>query len=339
MNKLFAALLFLTLVGAGILFWLMKSMPTSPSSADSHGASEKAEVISTPEGVQVGDLAHEGGDQHGSDHGAESGHSDSKKDAHASNEKDSHGSAKEHEEAHAPARTTLSIATTPVLADVFVDGEQKGQTPLEFELGEKAQTVKLVADGFNEVVKTVPAQGKENLKWNIALRAKKGALVEPPHRNAPTAGMIEGKGALAALPKARTAHAAPVKEHKEEAHGKAEDAKPAHAASVAAANDTHSSDLYLRGRGGPVWVQIKSMEAPSEAAAVKEIVDPQIEKFRKDLTGFNVVGCQVQIPNKGRWVRVLVGPFESKAEAKTNVTSIKNGGGADAFVTGAQTCL
>ena len=378
MNKIFTALLFLTLVGAGILFWLMKTLPPSPSSA-AHDKSEKSEVISTPDGVKVGDLKAEGEE-----------HAEGEK---APGEKGSAEKSQSHEAEKSDAddvKSMLSIMTTPVVAKVFVDGEIKGKTPLEIKLTHKEQAIKLVADGFNDMEKEAPpakAEGPvENLRWNIALRAKKGSLKEPPHRDSlgkkgqkhekaekietaekPTQSKpLDDKGALAALPKpvhseplkvesakkveethvAKNSEAHVEKETHPETHTDKHPGKPAVAKAheakeappkMAASNAAES--LYLHGRGGPVWIQVKALETPTEVAAKKEIVEPAIEKFRSDLKGMMVVGCQVDLAGHGRWTRILVGPFENKVEARTALGQVKKSTDSAAFVTGAQTCL
>lgn len=192
MNKIFVGLLVLTVIGAGVLFWLMKSIPsTSELSAES---AKSSEVHSTPEGIQVADTkeheaakAEEGATgKNGDDKGGEKGE---KAAVAPKSETELSTEAKALEQAKSKTKAPrLNITTVPVPAVVFVDGDVRGQTPVSIELGSKPQTIKIEAAGYAEVLRESPS-GKEfanvvNHNWRITL--KKVAAAKLPEKLAET---------------------------------------------------------------------------------------------------------------------------------------------------------
>jgi hypothetical protein len=296
MNKLFMALLFLTFLGAGVLFYLMRTYPVdniplgevakdkaeSTEKKDSHSADPKSESENKDHSGHLTTAV----DSHADT--ATSAHDKSAHETAGTNAKEAHSEPQIADSKGYSATQTLAIQTTPVSAMVFVEGEMKGQTPVEIQLTDKPQQIKLEAVGFNEVVREAPAKKTghhataENFKWNVTLRAKKGALAESP--------------------RAKTQH-------------------------------PPNNEIILHGKKGPAWIQIKSFSV-GEAAISKDFIEKVRAKW-----GPKVFACDVALPEKGTWTRVLVGPYANKAQAKQD--SIKLGAELNEtpFVTGPQTCL
>ena len=307
MNKIFMALLFLTLAGAGVLFWLMRTLP-GPNGAKSH-TEATAEHSLEESGNHAKD--EHGGDEHGSgghesaEHGT-ADHGDAAKEhakaAHPSEENESeHGKAEtKHASeggAHAASKESekpmsiedlefkgqsLSINTTPVSAIVSVDGEVRGQTPLEIALGPISMKVKLEAPGYGIVEKDAPIVKPGNsldiLTWNFPLKPQNE-------------------------PRSKVAH-------------------------------EKSTGVFVHGRKGPVWLQVKSLADDSSGTA-----ESAIEKYRSDFAMKNIVGCKVDLAEKGKWTRVLVGPYNNKVAAKMAADLIQAKTSEAALVTGVQRCL
>jgi hypothetical protein len=320
MNKLLMALLFLTFVGAGVLFWLMKSYPVENVPIGEHKTEEhKTEEAKAGDhgGEHKTDDAH--AEQHKTEeskhaeHQTESATEHAKADEHKSEESKSaeaHSEVKAHDateakkdESHktdhaahsktAESKTEhssdtkntqlLFINTTPVSAMVFVEGEMKGQTPLQVELGSSPQQIKLEAAGYEDVVREVPARthsskspNVEQYTWKITMKQKAS---KPEKKSQPVA------------------------------------------------------DYVIHGKKGPHWVQIKSFSV-AEVAASKQFVTDTRAKM-----GSNVFACDVALGDKGTWTRVLVGPFNDKKLAQKESAKLAKTLNEQPFVTGTQTCL
>jgi hypothetical protein len=167
MNKLLMALLFLTFVGAGVLFWLMKTYPVENvplGAAETQGESQKE--IEAPK------------EAHGADatsHSEQSAHTETPQSTpeasvHAEEKPESHST---------PTEPMLAVKTSPVNAAVTVDGENVGNTPIEIPLKDTPQKIKLEAPGYSEVVREIPPRTKgdkdhslSKLNWNIVLKAR-----------------------------------------------------------------------------------------------------------------------------------------------------------------------
>ena len=96
---------------------------------------------------------------------------------------------------------------------------------------------------------------------------------------------------------------------------------------------TASDDFFRHGPQGPFWIQLKAF-APSEIAQVKTFVDAVAPKSKD-----SVIACQVDLKTKGKWTRILLGPFDNKMDAKGNLDGVKRSLAGEAFVTGEQECL
>ncbi len=161
MKKVFFSVLFLVLVGAGILWWLMQAVP-QPALVDIHEPSDQ------PVGENI-----EGEPPHGVEHGEAVAKDEAKT-------KTEHEATTENQ-----AVAELSISTDPVPAKIIVDGEDKGRSPYVLTLTNKSQKVEFLAEGFEPYSKIAPSLdelegGSVALNWKIDLRAKKGSLESPP---------------------------------------------------------------------------------------------------------------------------------------------------------------
>ena len=218
MNKIFIGLLFLIFVGAGVLFWLMKTLPTVESIplplTLTEGETKEGAAGETPEGATS-----EGHEQPATEHGADG----QTHDSHAEKKDESEGKTVELGE----AQQKLSIRTEPVAAKVFVNEKQVGTTPMDVPLDEKKQTIRLEAEGFKSVLREAPAISQkghdvESLNWKITLRALKGALEKSPRAHS------EGS------PKAVAVNESKKNEPKV------------------------SNELFVHGKTGPFWIQLKA---------------------------------------------------------------------------------
>lgn len=374
MNKIFVGLFILTIAGAGILFWLMKSLPNSAGLNAQDPTKPLTEVQSTPDG---GVTVTEKGDEKIAEGTAVHGEEPIKGET-------SHADAKAESELKAldaqknkTKAPRLNISTTPVPGIVFVDGTVTGQTPVSIELQKNSQTVKIEAAGYEDVLKDAPtlkeASDVENLNWRITLKESS----KKSHEAKPEAGKVESHklkneespvgGAHAAkdakpvvsgshkapkvVPVAATHEAVvPLKGSPNDkatpalpvalVHDKDEKAPPAKVAepvktpAPAKILPAESDDDYMiHGRAGPVWLQVKAF-SPGESGAVKGFV-----QSLKSKTKDPVIACQVNLKAKGKWTRVLIGPYDNKVDAKVSLESIKKGVAQEAFVTGVQQCL
>lgn len=295
MNKIFIGLLFVIFVGAGVLFWLMKTLPTVENipipmaSQNEGGAGETAEKE-----------AHKDDGKNHENAGAEVHSSESEK-ADGTKSEASHSEHIEEKKSDgqnsAEVEQKLSIRTEPVRAEVFADGKSLGYTPLDVVLKSKKQTLRLQADGFNPVVKEAPAASQkghdvDSLNWKITLRAQKGALEKSPR-----------------------------------AHGEA--AVPHNLDEKA---NLKNNSLFVHGKRGPFWIQVKSFSV-AESGEVKNFIQSSRAKLN-----LSVVGCDVNLGNKGTWTRILVGPFAQKAMAQSTLRRVQAEIGEQPFVTGFQNC-
>lgn len=259
MMKIFFGLLFLTLIGAGVLGWLIYNVPV-----DSEGlhADKSAEVV-----------AHEGGvkiiDKEGGEH--EMPKPEEKKE-------------EEHAAEAAPEASKgakLSVSSEPVPAKVMVNGKEVGKTPMDLPVTDGAQEVRLVAEGYMDFTRELPAfqEGMGNLEWKVQLDRKGGqrfAKALPP----------------------------PV--------------------------------FLTAGKQGPFFLQVRSLpEENFQEDAVRDVV----ASLRTDLKMESVVACRVSLGARGRWNRILVGPYDSRKEAMAKLPSVKGRMKSLVFWTGAQNCL
>jgi hypothetical protein len=140
MNKLFYFLLFLSIAGAGVLWWLLNSLP----------ADNLAKEASVPEvrGIVIQDQA-----------------PSTEPTVHVEEkDKDSH--------AEPGAATTLSISSEPSGADVFIDGEKAGKTPLERKLTANVQKFRFEFEGHEPVEREAPKEDEPGgglMNWKIQM--------------------------------------------------------------------------------------------------------------------------------------------------------------------------
>jgi len=334
MKKVFFALLFLVLIGAVVLWWLMQAMPNTSPHTEAIAPKESTAGEHLPEGEEVADGSRDvqGKNEEAevSEHGAE---------AHE---------AKSHDTSPVVEEAKLMITTEPVSAKVRVDGEEKGETPMVLALGAKTQKVELEAEGFEIYSKVAPSKkdledASSQLNWRVELRARKGALIESP-RAQPSVAKIEtaehktasGAHKLEKVPhKAEaTAHMTESAVHKVESHNSTpvQKVEAVHASTAPAG----APELMAQGVVGPFFVQVRSLpnESPEELSTVKN----QIEEYRGQLKK-KVIGCSVNLSSKGKWVRILVGPYAKKVMAQESLRQIQGLFTEPLIVTGAQSCL
>ena len=94
---------------------------------------------------------------------------------------------------------------------------------------------------------------------------------------------------------------------------------------------------WLRGSKGPYFIQIKA--APESDG--RPALESQIADYRSVLGSEKIVGCLVNLGKRGKWYRLLAGPFNVRAEAdKARLEwAAKKPEFAEAFVTGRQSCI
>jgi hypothetical protein len=284
MNKLFFGLVTLTFVGMGVLFWLMKALPPDQATDQAPSQVTAPKVVEEPKEI-VDEENHEA-------HDAKEGQEPAKSNADATQA--------QAEPAKEDEVSKLTVSTEPVQALVFVDGQMKGQTPLDLELGPMVQKLKLEAAGYNPVERDIPAVGEKDtaksLAWTITLRASKGALHESPRKNLFETAKVEKPKVEKAKREARTI----------------EKAKTA----------------------SGFWIQLKSIPATDQTA-----LDASVKALATS-TGQTPTACKVNLGDKGLWYRVLLGPYSTRDEAGTQLSqmhSLLND--KTSFVVGDQKCL
>lgn len=148
----------MSLVGSGVLLWLIKSMPNH--SLSSHAESEMSEnkgedehLIET-EGHEESASMHEDSDIEHVDHNAEK-----KPEEHS-------------EEQNLISELKLVLRTDPAEADIYVDDEYYGKSPVEIPLNEISKNLRVEKESFqviNEKVPPISAAKNGNIHWNITL--------------------------------------------------------------------------------------------------------------------------------------------------------------------------
>ncbi len=236
-----------------------------------------------------------------------------KSEEHKSEEHKSESSGK----VAASSDAKLLISTEPVSAKVLVDSIEVGGTPIAIKLGDKAKKIELVAEGFENYSKSAPAigeleEGSTQLAWKVELRAKKGALKESPR-----ASPKEVKE------KPAKAKPEPVKEKQEPVK-------------VTKKMPSPSKEVFAEGVVGPWFVQVRSL--PNETKEDILQAKNQIEEYRGQLKEATR-GCSVDLGSKGKWIRVIVGPYAKKEFAKTKSRELQGMFSEPLIVTGAQSCL
>jgi len=289
MNKIFYGLLIFTVVGLGVLFWLMRNAPSTDAEVKVEGVT----IVDTEKKADEHGEAHEG--EHPPEHAAESTHAaehaDVAKDAHAPAPHAPEAAAPAHADAHAekPAASAaavapqkakkLAIATEPSGATVYVNGNKTGVTPLEIDILEKEQSIKLEAVGFESFERESPSLETPGVleaplvTWKVQLIKNAGASKTPVAK----------------------------------AHAKATKTPAAKKAVVTPS----MRGFNLVGHSGPFFIQLKSLQGDTEK------VTEQREQFQALLgSASQVYACDVNIPGKGKWTRLVAGPFNSRAAAK-----------------------
>jgi hypothetical protein len=145
MNKIFYLLLFLSIAGAGVLWWLLNSLPNDAQTANQ---------ASVPEvrGIVIQDQAPA-----------------SAPTLQAEKVEDKAAEATGGAEA---VPTVLSISSEPSGAAVVVDGEKVGTTPIERKLSKAVQKFRFELEGHEPVEREAPkedAPGGGLMNWKIQL--------------------------------------------------------------------------------------------------------------------------------------------------------------------------
>lgn len=95
--------------------------------------------------------------------------------------------------------------------------------------------------------------------------------------------------------------------------------------------------LWLRGHQPLFFIQLKAI---SENVG-QDSIEQTTTEFRQKLSSENIKICHVNLDKKGKWFRILAGPFSTKKEAESQRTkwfgSSKNLD--QGFVTGRQDCI
>ena len=349
MNKLFFILLASCFVGAGVLWWLMRSIPNSslttvvatdklkPAENESDKGPEK-------EGEKSAEAA---GPEHADEKASEK--IDEKKEEKKEEKKDEkHAETKHAEEKHESAAQKIAISTEPVSAKVFSGGDLKGTTPLELELTSKEQVLRFEAEGFEDYIKEIPAGSEHlsegDLKVSVQLQAKPKAEVakEESHEKIAPAVKAPVKPVVRKTPfspdhKAEVAKTKSVKAPKVEKTEtpKTETVKPEAAKTVASkVTSVAEKPSWLTTQSvGPFVIQIKSVKRPEKI----ESLDSELNEVATK-TAASIKACPVDLKAKGQWVRYIVGPFESRAEAKVELDRITPSLTEAPILTGSQPC-
>lgn len=168
MNKLFYFLLFCSIAGAGVLWWLIHSTGEQKvATSEVRIEAPKGLVIedrpSVPKDVNAGDAATlpEKGEV------APGGEA-----SHANEEKDPEEIAAHAKDAKA---SVLAISSDPEGINVLVDGKLVGKTPLERKLTTKVQKLRFEKEGFVPVERDAPAEARPEgayMSWRISMVAK-----------------------------------------------------------------------------------------------------------------------------------------------------------------------
>ncbi len=279
MNKLFYFLLFLSVAGAGVLWWLMHAV-------EDKTAAQSQTKIEAPKGLVIEDKpsATPQVSREVLDMEVQEEEASDELDIVEANGSIAEAPKNEPTPVASDAKpSTLSISSDPEGVAVFLDGKRIGQTPLERSLTQKVQKFRFEKEGFVPVEREAPAEARPEgayMSWRISMVPQQ----------------------LPASQKSRM-----------------------------------DEDHFLKGVSGPVFVQIRAVSSDAEprAAVVKTI-----EQMRKTLREERVFACEVSLGEKGRWSRILVGPFSSKQEARRSLSFLKESLKADdLFVTGEQSCL
>lgn len=310
-----------------------------------HGAAKGAE-----HGEEHGDtaepnaaVAHGGEGEAAAEHGDEDG-------APAS----AHGEDAEEDAAQAPP--SLTIHTEPPAAKVWVDGKPRGETPIEIPLLPKAQMVQLEAEGYAEFTRLAPSdkEASGQLNWKIQLKEGKssghtshGATKEKAKKvaTAPKKSKHEAPVIHGAPPPVKPATETPVeaalkKEAAKEAAHEPVAKESAHelpAKAKAQESAAHEAPVAVKGlktgKVGPYLIQMQSIRREGEWAS-----EVNAALLRAPASESGAFGCRVKLPDGSEWVRILAGPFSSKAEAAERLTSLRKTQ-PEAFVAKSQKCL
>jgi hypothetical protein len=157
-NKLFYFLLFCSVAGAGVLWWLIHSTGENKTPV-------AAATVEAPKGLVIEDRP------------------SIPKDAHvaeaAANEEDPHSPAQPEVAAvskllDGAKASVLSISSEPEGVTVFVDGKEVGKTPIEKTLTTKIQKFRFEKNGFVPVEREAPAEAHPEgayMSWRISMVA------------------------------------------------------------------------------------------------------------------------------------------------------------------------
>ncbi|NCN27113.1 PEGA domain-containing protein [bacterium] len=179
MKKLFWILVVLSLVGSAVLLWLIKTMPQQSTLADSAHSSEQHAVDE-----------HHGHDhaegEHPADEGAPEDHSEhgdavqeeKKADGEAHHDAGEEKSDIAHHESpvvvsdDSVSKVKMVLKTEPSDADVYVDREYYGKSPVEIPLLSQSRELRVEKEGHKSIQEILPPAAKANsgdLHWNLSL--------------------------------------------------------------------------------------------------------------------------------------------------------------------------
>jgi cell division septation protein DedD len=285
MTKIFIGLTVLSLIGAGVLWWLLQTTPaTTP----------KAVAVVTEPSTQVDEVLSD--DNHSEDNA----------------EGDTDQAASE-SVAPVSMASKLTVVSEPDGAEVWVDGQKKGTAPIEIELEEKERSVVLKLKGHADFERKTPALSAVTedlgaLNWKIQMKALE---VKALDIKATEKSANKPVKAVADAPVVKENKVSPVLEPKK--------------------TPTPETISRLSGLQGPAFIQIRAFDDP--AVGIDEFASQMASTLSKP-----IALCLVEIPGKGRFTRVLVGPLKSRREAMRALDGVKQATLTDAFVTGAQQC-
>jgi len=174
MSKIFYILVFLSLTGAGALYWLMKTAPEAPHAEQKIVNSEAKTNHMEPQDVKVADIVDNTAGTAAEKIAENSPHNENTvkttvETPPATAEK-------------TPEVAVLALSSEPKEAHIYLNNEFKGNTPLEITLSEAPQNLRLESDGYEDYEKALPKlselKDEKRLNWKIQLKAAKLSSVK-----------------------------------------------------------------------------------------------------------------------------------------------------------------
>lgn len=291
MNKLFYFLLFCSVTGAGVLWWLMNTITQEEVVQEIVVDKDKLglQIQDTPDEVHEKDKAKE------ADEAVKEDTMPSEELAKPNDEtKETVDNAKTTDKNDNSLNSLfqgeakpsqLNISSEPMGVDVFLNSQKIGVTPIERTLTNKVQKFRFEKPGFVPVEREAHAEKTPEgayLSWRINMVPLQNPTTQKPQ---------------------------------------------------VSSSESH----FLQGVSGPFFVQVKAYSTEEENRNGLMLI---LDEMRTTIKEQKVFACEVSLGDRGRWYRVLIGPFASRQEAQKSLSFLKESLKInDLFVTGVQSCL